>query len=230
MTEVPFHKPWLTMVDESLARAWSTMVDESLARVWSTMVGEKLGQSMGNHGWLRCHFTNHGWPWLIKAWSEHGQPWLTEVPFHKPWLTMVNESLAKASPTTLWQSLARAWSTVLWKSCQKYRWWPWSNVPWLTMVSHGAIHQKHGSHGGTMASQPGQVGQYPLWQLRIGTRFRCWHEIALCNLECNDYSMANFKVCRPASKWVSVLSPYFCKDIFSGVRFQKLFQCESEIT
>ena len=40
----------------------------------------------------------------------------------------------------------------------------------------------------------------------------------------------NFKVCRPASKWVSVWSPYFCIDIFSGVRNQKLVQCESEIT
>ena len=49
-------------------------------------------------------------------------------------------------------------------------------------------------------------------------------------LECNDYTKANFKVCKPASKWVSVWSPYFCIDIFSGVRSQKLVQCESEIT
>ena len=64
----------------------------------------------------------------------------------------------------------------------------------------------------------------------IGTRVHCWHEIALCKLECNDYTKANFKVCRPASKWISVWSPYFCIDIFSGVRNQKLVQCESEIT
>ena len=61
--------------------------------------------TMGNHGWLRCHFTNlwltmvdhgleklcqtmvnHGWLWFKKALPNHGQPWLTMV----DWPTMVN--------------------------------------------------------------------------------------------------------------------------------------------
>ena len=169
---------------------------------------------MVNHGWwkLAQSMVNHGW-W--KAWPEHGQPWLTEVPFHKPWLTMVDKILVGAWSTMAdwgaisetmvnhgqWNDSGMVKSTMV---DHGQPWWPWSSVPWLTMVSHGAILQKHGSHGGTMASQPGQE-QVPSdsWEY-IGTRFRCWHEIALCNLECNDYSKANFKVCRPASKWVSV--------------------------
>ena len=137
---------------------------------------------------------NHGW-W--KAWPEHGQPWLTEVPFHKPWLTLVDKSLVGAWSTManwgaisqtmvdhgqwkLGQSITNYALTKLGQSmvnCALEKlskvplltmvkctmvdhgqpWWPWSNVPWLTMISHGAILQKHGSHGWTMASQPGQV-------------------------------------------------------------------------
>ena len=61
--------------------------------------------TMGNHGWLRCHFTNlwltmvdhgleklcqtmvnHGWLWFKKALPNHGQPWLTMI----DWPTMVD--------------------------------------------------------------------------------------------------------------------------------------------
>ena len=59
--------------------------------------------TMGNHGWLRCHFTNlwltmvdhgleklcqtmvnHGWLWFKKALPNHG--WLTN--HGQPWLTL----------------------------------------------------------------------------------------------------------------------------------------------
>ena len=161
--------------------------------------------TMGNHGWLRCHFTNlwltmvdhgleklcqtmvnHGWLWFKKSLPNHGQPWLTMV----DWPTMVNHGRLLSIFFCLFSVKT-----------------PWPN------------------HG-----QPNWGWyKYPLYLLKIGTKFHCWHEIALCKLECNDYTKANFKVCRPASKWVSVWSPYFCIDIFSGVRSQKLIQCESEI-
>ena len=93
----------------------------------------QLSQSMVNHGWLRCHFTNHGWPWLMKAWPEHGQPWLMKAwPEHgQPWLV---------------KSLARAWATMVdWGAISQtmvdHGQWNdggiWSKLPLLAMVSHG---------------------------------------------------------------------------------------------
>ena len=153
-------QPWYeSMV--SLARAWSTMDD--WGAISQTMVDHgwwKLGQSMVNHGWWKLgqSMVNHGW-W--KAWPEHGQPWLTEVPFHKPWLTMVDKSLVRA-----WSTMAD-WSAIS-QTMVDHGQWNDGGMVKSTIVDHGQMYHcwprsamvpffKSMVPMATMASQPGQV-------------------------------------------------------------------------
>ena len=56
---------------------------------------------------------------MVRAWSK------------VPLLTMVKCNMVDHGQP--WCHFSKAWS----KHGQKYHCWPWSNVPWLTMVSHG---------------------------------------------------------------------------------------------
>ena len=94
-------QPWSTIIinnlaDHGLGKLCQTMVNHGWLRCYFTnLFGIKFCQTMVNHGWLRCHFTNL-WLTLVliklcQTMVNHG--WL-RCHFTNLWLTMVWESFA----------------------------------------------------------------------------------------------------------------------------------------
>ena len=163
---------------------------------------------MVNYGWL----TNHGQPLSIffclfslkTPWPNHGQPTrLVQVP------SLLVENRYKVSLLT-WDSFVQ------------------TGVQWL----HKGKFQSPGADPRMVRIGTGP----PFWQINHANSayFRLFlgyfGVISATRPPLFTYPGSSPEVCRPASKWVSVWCPYFSIDIFSGVRSQKLVQCESEIT
>ena len=177
---------------------------------------------------LLLTMVNHGWQCFCQPWATmvdwgaisqtYGWPWLTMVQksFAKPWSTMVDYGLKKALPNH-----GQPWLTM---------------VDWPTMVNHGRLLSIFFC---LFSSENPMAEPWPANQAGTSTSLLVENRYKVSLLTWDSFVQTGVQWLHKDkfqslqtlhTKWVSVWSPYFCIDIFSGVRSQKLVQCESEIT